>query len=548
MAVNVQDHIHLGGSVGGAPENAPTLKLSVAERAEKIKVFSSLKYASDGTARFGALQGTDGKPVVLIDYQLRLNVDVSDKNAINALAGQTVYFVDHTHPDDSEDHTDYVKTMALTVESAKEIDPLMNEWYVNIILTALEVLSAPETHLHDDRYAPLFVQADAPAAALASEPSFWYDTDTSKMYLWDGAQWLEAFSESTDTFTLLNDTPASYTGKGLQYVRVASGETALEFANPPGDASEITYTPAATADWPGDVDPGNVNDALDDVMDYVENTIMPDSNHIIALSSNAKTLSSGAFTCEANASHHVITPETGNADELVTISGGTTGQVLTLMAASGKVILVGSGGNINIDAGLTTAFIFDATRGIMLRYNGSTWDVIHGFEKIKIKSDRTYISNTSQTWSDVGQVDIPSYFFSQRGAALEWKSYNHVGDGGASDGTERKVFLRIYLDTTSFYDASHFVAKNNRAIFQVMHGRIHKYTTNGMRVLCNGQQTAFDFGSQTLGYTQGVASTIAETETNDLTFKLSFYPNDATHSYFTHHSTEVWLCAGGAYA
>ena len=50
------------------------------------------------------------------------------------------------------------------------------------------------------------------------------------------------------------------------------------------DASEITYTPADVNDWDGDVDPGNVNDALDqlasratDADDHIANTSNPHS-------------------------------------------------------------------------------------------------------------------------------------------------------------------------------------------------------------------------------------------------------------------------------
>src|SRR5690348_5839051 len=37
-----------------------------------------------------------------------------------------------------------------------------------------------------------------------------------------------------------------------------------------GDASSVTYTPASNADWNGSADPGNVDDALDQLADRVD--------------------------------------------------------------------------------------------------------------------------------------------------------------------------------------------------------------------------------------------------------------------------------------
>jgi hypothetical protein len=53
-------------------------------------------------------------------------------------------------------------------------------------------------------------------------------------------------------------------GTALQVLRVNAGATALEWATPSGgDADDITYTPTTLADWDGAADPGDVEQALD---------------------------------------------------------------------------------------------------------------------------------------------------------------------------------------------------------------------------------------------------------------------------------------------
>jgi hypothetical protein len=59
-------------------------------------------------------------------------------------------------------------------------------------------------------------------------------------------------------------------GTALQVLRVNSGATALEWATPAGgDADDITYTPTTLADWDGAADPGDVEQALDQLAERV---------------------------------------------------------------------------------------------------------------------------------------------------------------------------------------------------------------------------------------------------------------------------------------
>ena len=74
-------------------------------------------------------------------------------------------------------------------------------------------------------------------------------------------------------FLDLDDTPDSYATYSGWLVGVNGAEDALEFVDPGtlvvSDAEDITYTPAVATDWDGDADPGNVDDALDQLAERI---------------------------------------------------------------------------------------------------------------------------------------------------------------------------------------------------------------------------------------------------------------------------------------
>lgn len=86
----------------------------------------------------------------------------------------------------------------------------------------------------------------------------------------------------------------------------------------------------------------------------------------------ALTIASGAITITRSV--HPVIPESGTADDLNTINGGVTGQVLTLRpSAVGHVItLRRTGGNIRLDASADKV-LNGSLSSIRLFYNGSLW-------------------------------------------------------------------------------------------------------------------------------------------------------------------------------
>lgn len=109
-----------------------------------------------------------------------------------------------------------------------------------------------------------------------------------------------ALSDLDDAVGALNATPSNYSPADASVV--ASHLTAIDtaLANSSGDAANITYTPLVNADWDGDVDPGNVDDALDQLAERVD-------DNEIAIANKAET--------------SVVTEIDQNVDDLITLSG-----------------------------------------------------------------------------------------------------------------------------------------------------------------------------------------------------------------------------------
>lgn len=82
------------------------------------------------------------------------------------------------------------------------------------------------------------------------------------------------------------------------------------------------------------------------------------------------TIASGAVTCTG--SYHLIAGEGASADDLATINGGVTGQILSIAASSDSVTItaVTSG---NIVLGDTSRVLDNANDTLTLIYNGTKW-------------------------------------------------------------------------------------------------------------------------------------------------------------------------------
>lgn len=103
--------------------------------------------------------------------------------------------------------------------------------------------------------------------------------DETQLYEFVGGVWV-IFSSVIDTFLGLTDTPGSFGGAALQFVRVNAGQTALEFATPAGAGDILgpaTSTINALVRW-ADATGGLAADSgwlLDgsDIMDAVDNIL-----------------------------------------------------------------------------------------------------------------------------------------------------------------------------------------------------------------------------------------------------------------------------------
>jgi hypothetical protein len=109
-----------------------------------------------------------------------------------------------------------------------------------------------------------------------------------------------ALSDLDDAIGALDATPTNYTPVDASIVASHLEAIDAAIADSSGDAANITYTPAVVTDWDGDLDPGNVDDALDQLAERVD-------DNELAIADKAES--------------SVVSEIDQNVDDLITLSG-----------------------------------------------------------------------------------------------------------------------------------------------------------------------------------------------------------------------------------
>jgi hypothetical protein len=105
-------------------------------------------------------------------------------------------------------------------------------------------------------------------------------------------------------------------GTALQVLRVNAGATALEWAAPAGgtvDSDDVTYAPTTVADWDGSADPGDVEQALDQLAERVKD---------MEVAAPGSTQGKQEFFMPASAMRPSITDGAGYPTTVETVSSG----------------------------------------------------------------------------------------------------------------------------------------------------------------------------------------------------------------------------------
>jgi hypothetical protein len=132
---------------------------------------------------------------------------------------------------------------------------------------------------------------------------------------------------TVENFLNLSDTPGSYVGQSLKHLRVNVGETAVEFVD--------------------HVTPPVINFGTQELL----------------------TISGGAVTRTATTSFFRIAAESGIADNLSTINGGSEGDVVIIKSDTGDTITVNEAGNIRCVG--TTRTLDNPADKMTLLYDGA---------------------------------------------------------------------------------------------------------------------------------------------------------------------------------
>lgn len=121
-----------------------------------------------------------------------------------------------------------------------------------------------------------------------------------------------------------------------------------------GDASAVSYTPAVPADWDGGVDPGAVNDGLDQLAERVTDLEGAGAGTVTSVdaSGGVQTASGSAITTTGTVrGAHVINAQTGTSYALI---ASDRGKHVTLSNASSIAVTIAQAGGTGFEDGYFT--------------------------------------------------------------------------------------------------------------------------------------------------------------------------------------------------
>lgn len=109
--MSVQNHCHIGSGAGSSPEYSPP-KYKTIRRRRRTYVIASPRRTETGKLIPHVLQGGGG-PAVFTDFVMTLRLTLVELETLKGELGKVVYFIDHDHPNDGSNHTDYRREMLL---------------------------------------------------------------------------------------------------------------------------------------------------------------------------------------------------------------------------------------------------------------------------------------------------------------------------------------------------------------------------------------------------------------------------------------------------
>ena len=232
------------------------------------------------------------------------------------------------------------------------------------------------------------------------------------------------------------------------------------------------------------------------------------------------TVSSGAITVDEN-KVFTITPESGNTDDLATISGGTAGQTISLKAASGKTIVLYTGGNIDIPLPM----IIGDGRLTNLQYDGSNWLLENHLAGNDMLLGRVNGAGSAGSWTTAISYVIPQNGLVAGGAFRVIGSLSNHSGYTSGFSVQLGVTVLVSLTTSNSGASKHswfeFGMNCTGAANQYGQGTIREYIGN----------------STELKYNNGQFASTEDSSAGDLTLLINTYT--ATTSYQKNY-VELW--------
>jgi hypothetical protein len=138
----VQDHIHLETidnrpwSVDDAPDN--TYVVNFPYMRQVPTAFVHVEYALTGAVHVHQLVDGSGDVMQRDFFAPQIKVDDTDFAVLKTEIGKKVDFVPHIHPNVGNSHSAYVVEMVVRKMQVREVNPMLDYYYVTVTLEPLE--------------------------------------------------------------------------------------------------------------------------------------------------------------------------------------------------------------------------------------------------------------------------------------------------------------------------------------------------------------------------------------------------------------------------
>ena len=163
---------------------------------------------------------------------------------------------------------------------------------------------------------------------------------------WDGAEWIAAaLSAGASALSDLTDVNVTAPNDGDVLTWVTDEWVAAVAAAGAGDASDLTFTPSTVSDWDGSVDPGNADDAFDQLAERIQWLSASQLSMLTSSAIGPSWHAAGVLAIAEDIGERWVMPDSGTIKEIIiaVAINGTASDTIVDIHKNGTTIFTTQG-------------------------------------------------------------------------------------------------------------------------------------------------------------------------------------------------------------